>query len=62
LNDLYRRVINRNNRLKTLLQLKTPEVIIRNEKAHVAGAGTPCSTTAVTVAPFTGAGNRSLKS
>ncbi|MFZ4587952.1 MAG: DNA-directed RNA polymerase subunit beta', partial [Terrimicrobiaceae bacterium] len=32
LNDLYRRVINRNNRLKTLLQLKTPEVIIRNEK------------------------------
>ena len=32
LNDLYRRVINRNNRLKNLLQLKTPEVIIRNEK------------------------------
>src|SRR5271165_3416052 len=32
LNDLYRRVIIRNNRLKTLLQLKTPEVIIRNEK------------------------------
>jgi DNA-directed RNA polymerase subunit beta' len=30
LNDLYRRVINRNNRLKNLLQLKTPEVIIRN--------------------------------
>ena len=32
LNDLYRRVINRNNRLKNLLQLKTPDVIIRNEK------------------------------
>jgi len=32
LNDLYRRVINRNNRLRNLLQLKTPEVIIRNEK------------------------------
>jgi DNA-directed RNA polymerase subunit beta' len=32
LNDLYRRVINRNNRLKNLLSLKTPEVIIRNEK------------------------------
>ena len=32
LNDLYQRVINRNNRLKNLLQLKTPEVIIRNEK------------------------------
>src|ERR1700722_14840448 len=32
LNDLYRRVINRNNRLKAILKLKTPEVIIRNEK------------------------------
>ncbi|TFH13045.1 MAG: DNA-directed RNA polymerase subunit beta', partial [Lentisphaerales bacterium] len=32
LNDLYRRVINRNNRLKNLMQLKTPDVIIRNEK------------------------------
>ncbi|HOO20803.1 MAG TPA: DNA-directed RNA polymerase subunit beta', partial [Kiritimatiellia bacterium] len=32
LNDLYRRVINRNNRLKNLLQLKTPDVIVRNEK------------------------------
>ena len=32
LNDLYRRVINRNNRLKNLLQLRTPDVIIRNEK------------------------------
>src|ERR1700759_5638928 len=32
LNDLYRRVINRNNRLRNLLQLKTPDVIIRNEK------------------------------
>ena len=37
LNDLYRRVINRNNRLKNLLQLKTPEVIIRNEKRMLAG-------------------------
>src|SRR5439155_26485793 len=32
LNDLYRRVINRNNRLKNLLQLNTPDTIIRNEK------------------------------
>jgi len=32
LNDLYRRVINRNNRLKKLLELKAPEVIIKNEK------------------------------
>ncbi len=39
LNDLYRRVINRNNRLKNLLQLKTPDVIIRNEKRMLAGSG-----------------------
>ena len=32
LNDLYRRVINRNNRLKRLLDLKAPEIIVRNEK------------------------------
>ena len=32
LNDLYRRVINRNNRLKRLIELKAPEIIIRNEK------------------------------
>ena len=32
LNDLYRRVINRNNRLKRLLELKAPEIIVRNEK------------------------------
>ena len=36
LNDLYRRVINRNNRLKRLLELKAPEIIARNEKAYVA--------------------------
>ena len=32
LNDLYRRVINRNNRLKRLIELKAPEIIVRNEK------------------------------
>ncbi len=32
LNDLYRRVINRNNRLKRLLEMKAPDVIVRNEK------------------------------
>jgi DNA-directed RNA polymerase subunit beta' len=32
LNDLYRRVINRNNRLKKLLELRAPEIIVRNEK------------------------------
>src|SRR5437588_207974 len=39
LNDLYRRVINRNNRLKNLPQLKTPDVIIRNEKRMLQEAG-----------------------
>ena len=38
LNDLYRRVINRNNRLKKLMDLHAPEVIVRNEKAHAAGS------------------------
>lgn len=38
LNDLYRRVINRNNRLKRLLELRAPDIIVRNE-AHVAGIG-----------------------
>jgi len=44
LNDLYRRVINRNNRLKNLLQLKTPEVIIRNEKRMLQEASMLCLT------------------
>jgi DNA-directed RNA polymerase subunit beta' len=39
LNDLYRRVINRNNRLKRLMDLKAPEIIVRNEKADAAGIG-----------------------
>ena len=39
LNDLYRRVINRNNRLKRLMELNAPDIIVRNEKAHAAGGG-----------------------
>jgi DNA-directed RNA polymerase beta' subunit len=39
LNDLYRRVINRNNRLKRLMDLKAPEIIVRNEKRMLAGIG-----------------------
>ena len=35
LNDLYRRVINRNNRLKRLLDLIAPDIIVRNEKTYV---------------------------
>jgi len=46
LNDLYRRVINRNNRLKRLLDLSAPEIIIRNEKRMLQEPLTPCSTTA----------------
>jgi DNA-directed RNA polymerase subunit beta' len=38
LNDLYRRVINRNNRLKRLLELGAPDVIVRNEKRMLAGS------------------------
>jgi DNA-directed RNA polymerase subunit beta' len=38
LNDLYRRVIIRNNRLKRLIEIKAPDVILRNEKAHASGS------------------------
>ena len=38
LNDLYRRVIIRNNRLKRLIEIKAPEVILRNEKRMLAGS------------------------
>jgi DNA-directed RNA polymerase subunit beta' len=62
LNDLYRRVINRNNRLKTLLQLKTPEVIIRNEKRMLQEAVDALFDNGRHGRPVTGAGNRSLKS
>ena len=41
LNDLYRRVINRNNRLKRLLDLKAPDIIVRNEKKDVTDLWTP---------------------
>jgi DNA-directed RNA polymerase subunit beta' len=61
LNDLYRRVINRNNRLKTLLQLKTPEVIIRNEKRMLQEAVDALFDNGRHGRPVTGAGNRSLK-
>ncbi len=50
LNDLYRRVINRNNRLKRLLDLGAPEIIVNNEKRMLQEAVDACSTTAVVVA------------
>ena len=62
LNDLYRRVINRNNRLKNLLNLKTPEVIIRNEKRMLQEAVDALLDNGRHGRAVTGAGNRPLKS
>ena len=62
LNDLYRRVINRNNRLKNLLKLKTPDVIIRNEKRMLQEAVDALFDNGRHGRAVTGAGNRALKS
>jgi DNA-directed RNA polymerase subunit beta' len=62
LNDLYRRVIYRNNRLKNLLALKTPEVIIRNEKRMLQEAVDALLDNGRHGRAITGAGNRPLKS
>ena len=62
LNDLYRRVINRNNRLRTLLALKTPEVIIRNEKRMLQQSVDALFDNGRHGRAVTGPGNRPLKS
>ncbi len=62
LNDLYRRVINRNNRLRAILELKTPEVIIRNEKRMLQEAVDALLDNGRHGRPIVGAGNRPLKS
>jgi len=62
LNDLYRRVINRNNRLKNLLSLKTPDVIIRNEKRMLQEAVDAVFDNGRHGRAVSGAGNRPLKS
>jgi len=62
LNDLYRRVINRNNRLKAILKLKTPEVIIRNEKRMLQEAVDALYDNGRHGHAVMGAGNRPLKS
>lgn len=62
LNDLYRRVINRNNRLKTILKLKTPEVIVRNEKRMLQEAVDALFDNGRHGHPVMGSGNRPLKS
>lgn len=62
LNDLYRRVINRNNRLKAILKLKTPDVIVRNEKRMLQEAVDALLDNGRHGHPVMGAGNRPLKS
>jgi len=62
LNDLYRRVINRNNRLKNLQQLKTPDVIIRNEKRMLQESVDAVFDNGRHGRAVAGAGNRPLKS
>jgi len=62
LNDLYRRVINRNNRLKKLIELKAPEVIIRNEKRMLQEAVDALMDNGRHGRPVLGPGNRPLKS
>ena len=62
LNDLYRRVINRNNRLKNLMQLKTPDVIIHNEKRMLQESVDALFDNGRHGRAVTGAGNRPLKS
>src|SRR4051794_13893346 len=62
LNDLYRRVINRNNRLKRLLDLGEPEIIVNNEKRMLQEAVDALSDNGRRGRPVTGPGNRPLKS
>ena len=62
LNDLYRRVINRNNRLKRLLDLHAPDIIVRNEKRMLQEAVDALIDNGRRGRPVTGPGNRALKS
>ena len=62
LNDLYRRIINRNNRLKRLLELHAPEIIVRNEKRMLQEAVDALIDNGRRGRPVTGPGNRALKS
>ncbi|GIU84350.1 MAG: DNA-directed RNA polymerase subunit beta' [Acidimicrobiales bacterium] len=62
LNDLYRRVINRNNRLKRLLQLGAPEIIVNNERRMLQEAVDALFDNGRRGRPYTGPGNRPLKS
>ncbi|MDE6233738.1 MAG: DNA-directed RNA polymerase subunit beta', partial [Lachnospiraceae bacterium] len=62
LNDLYRRIINRNNRLQRLLELGAPEIIVRNEKRMLQEAVDALIDNGRRGRPVTGPGNRALKS
>ena len=62
LNDLYRRIINRNNRLRRLLELGAPEIIVRNEKRMLQEAVDALIDNGRRGRPVTGPGNRALKS
>ncbi|MEY4401394.1 MAG: DNA-directed polymerase beta subunit [Actinomycetota bacterium] len=62
LNDLYRRLINRNNRLQRLLELATPEIILNNERRMLQEAADALFDNGRRGRPVTGAGNRPLKS
>ena len=62
LNDLYRRVINRNNRLKRLIELEAPEIIVRNEKRMLQESVDALIDNSRRGKPVTGAGGRALKS
>ena len=62
LNDLYRRIINRNNRLKRLLELRAPDIIVRNEKRMLQEAVDALIDNGRRGRPVTGPGNRALKS
>ena len=62
INDLYRRIINRNNRLKRLLELGAPDIIVRNEKRMLQEAVDALIDNGRRGRPVTGPGNRALKS
>ncbi len=62
MNDLYRRIINRNNRLKRLLELSAPDIIVRNEKRMLQEAVDALIDNGRRGRPVTGPGNRALKS
>ena len=62
LNDLYRRIINRNNRLKRLIELGAPDIIVRNEKRMLQEAVDALIDNGRRGRPVTGPGNRALKS